>query len=259
MTRKAILIESSNVKDHHDLPGARLDVENWKNFLKSDLGGDWLDSEIVTLSKPWPSQVEAELKMAADCYCFLAFSGHGCDGSVVLNDSYTEFSIANLKPKSDRGTLIVDACRSVADPVALRANIKVAMANEAITKSIALEAFQGRTVVLASQPQASEIINRMTRGIGPRVYWDKVVQGSTIGTVEMLACSKGEAAGEDASAGGYYTSLLLQSAQVWNNHTSAPASHSTRDAHNYAVANLPPQQRPEYSPSWLSFPFAVKA
>ena len=74
----------------------------------------------------------------------------------------------------------------------------------------------------------------------------------------MLACSKGEAASENPSAGGYYTSLLLQSAQVWEGHEISPATHSTKDAHDYAARKLPSQQNPEYSPSWLVFPFAVK-
>src|SRR2546423_6424093 len=108
MKRKAILIESSNVKGHTDLPGARVDIENWKNFLKSDLGGVWEDSEIVSLSKPYSADVERELKVDYDCYCFVAFSGHGNEGSVLLNEQWDKgFPIASLNPKSSQGTLVV--------------------------------------------------------------------------------------------------------------------------------------------------------
>ena len=257
MTRKALLIEASNVKNQTDLPGARLDIENWTTFLKTDLGGAWLESEIVTLHKPLASSVENELKLSKDCYCFVAFSGHGCNGSVVLND-YDSFPAASLKPKTDRGTLILDTCRGVSDPVALLANLKVAMANECIAKAVILEAMQGRATVLASQADPVVIFNRMLKGTGPRPYWDKAVQDASAGVVQMLACSKGEAAGETPSAGGYYTSLLLQSAQIWDTRSTAPATHSTKDAHDYAARKLPSQQTPEYSPSWLAFPFAVK-
>ena len=77
------------------------------------------------------------------------------------------------------------------------------------------------------------------------------------GVVEMLACAKGQAADEDPSAGGYYTSLLMQSAELWDQRTIQPSTHSTKDAHDYAAAKLPSQQTPEYSPSWIDFPFAV--
>ena len=81
MKRRAILIESSNVTGHDDLPGARVDVTNWRNFLKSDLGGAWEDSEIVTLRKPASQEVDLQLNAGADGYCLVAYSGHGKDGS----------------------------------------------------------------------------------------------------------------------------------------------------------------------------------
>ena len=46
MNRKAILIEASDVRGLKDLPGARVDIKNWKGYLKSLLGGTWTDTEI---------------------------------------------------------------------------------------------------------------------------------------------------------------------------------------------------------------------
>ena len=68
MKRKAILIESSDVKGHTDLPGARVDIANWELFLRSDYGGGWTDSEIVILRKPFSADVEKALDQPADCY-----------------------------------------------------------------------------------------------------------------------------------------------------------------------------------------------
>jgi hypothetical protein len=257
MTRKAILIESSNVKGQTDLPGARIDVENWKSFLKSDLGGAWSDSEIVTLSKPWSSQVEEALKVSTDCYCFVAFSGHGRNGSVVLNDHNDSFSVSSFKPKANRATLIVDACRGVADAVALLANLKVAMVNESIIKAVAVEALQGRSTVFCNAPD-EYLMNRLLSTSNHRAEWEKSLNAASGGTVEMLACSKGQAAGENPSAGGYYTSLLMQSAELWNKRIIKALIHSTKDAHDYAASKLPVQQTPEYTPSSLAFPFAVR-
>lgn len=111
MKRKAVLIESSDVKGQTDLPGARVDIDNWKLFLESDLGGAWREAEIVVLRKPFSSDVTSAVNVAADVYCFVAFSGHGCEGSVVLNDHNDNCSVSVLKPTGNRGTLIIDSCR----------------------------------------------------------------------------------------------------------------------------------------------------
>jgi hypothetical protein len=256
MTRKAILIESSNVKGLTDLPGARIDVLNWRNFLKSDLGGAWLDSEIVTLNKPLSSEVENALKVANDSYCFVAFSGHGCDGSVVLNDYNSSFAIASLRPKGDRATLVLDACRGVPDLVLFSSNLKVAMANEAIVKGAAMEALHGRSTEFPSV--GDYILNRIARTANHRTRWENAITTSSRGLVQMLACAKGQASNENPSSGGFYTSLLMQSAERWNQHSTLPGTHSTKDAHDYAAAKLPAQQKPEYSPYSLAFPFAVR-
>ena len=50
MTRQAILIEASRIKNHDDLPGAGADVAKFKIFLESAIGGAWKDSEIAILS-----------------------------------------------------------------------------------------------------------------------------------------------------------------------------------------------------------------
>ena len=258
MKRKAVLIESSNVTGETDLPGARVDVENWKNFLKSDLGGSWTDSEIVTLHKPLSAAVENELKLAADCYCFVAFSGHGTDGAVVLNPGYTSFPVSQLKPAVDRATVIVDSCRGIT-PAQRVSFIKTAtaFANEAQTELVAKNALEeGRATVFASH---DSIYNRSTNFSMRQNNWEKAIKDSAKGIVEMLSCAKGQGAGEDPSAGGYYTSLLLQSAAKWLERTTTSKVHSTKEAHDHAASLLPAQQTPEYRPSWLAFPFAVKA
>ena len=259
MTRKAILIESSNVTGQTDLPGARADIQNWTKFLKSNLGGAWDDSEIVTFNKPLSTKVAEALSVSNDCYCFVSFSGHGSNGSVVLNEGFLEFPISSLKPKTVRSTLIVDACRGVADPVTLLANLKVAMANESVVKAVAVDALQGRSVQFCSALEESlTILNRINRTASHRTRWDNALLASARGLVEMLACAKGQASGENASSGGYYTSLLMQSAQRWDQRSTQPGTHSTKEAHDYAAAKLPAQQTPEYSPYSLAFPFAVR-
>lgn len=257
MTRKAILIESSNVKGQKDLPGARVDIANWTSFLKSDLGGAWSDAEIRILRKPYSSDVDAELSVAVDSYCFVAFSGHGSDGSVVLNDILGTYSIAALKPKTKQGTLIVDSCRGIGEARALefRAEL-VALANTSRGLSVACNSVLGRSTDF----ELSEAVRYKTAvaKLSPRVLWDTALRKRDNGVVEMLACAKGQSAGEEPTAGGFYTSLLLESAEQWRVTADLGAIHSTKDAHDFAKRKLPVQQTPEYSPVWLAFPFAIK-
>lgn len=256
MKRKAILIESSNVVGENDLPGARVDIENWVTFLRSDLGGAWSGTEITILRKPFSKEVKEALDAASDGYCFVAFSGHGRDGSVVLNEHYTNFPITELRPKGERGTLIVDSCRGSQDAERFHfsGSAIISFANESVDEGLAVNASQGKVA------GASTILARKASEINYHLYhWMTEMQNAYKGVVQMLSCAKGQAAGENPRSGGHYTSLLMKSADIWSKAASNGKIHSTKDAHDYAASRLPSQQTPEYSPSWLKFPFAVKA
>src|SRR5207244_3054430 len=158
-----------------------------------------------------------------------------------------EYAISSLRSKSERSTLIVDACRGVQEAINFSRRLKTAMANEALTEAIAVEALSGRSSrLMASAAQERLVLNRLYRVSNHRSRWDSEITNSLIGAVEMLACSKGQTSGEDASAGGYYTSLLMQSAERWNSGRTQPSTHTTKDAHDYAASMLPAQQTPEY-------------
>lgn len=107
--------------------------------------------------------------------------------------------------------------------------------------------------------EAKEIIQKAAEPNKCFVNWIAALKNSSNGIVEMLSCAKGQGAGEDPMSGGYYTSLLLESAEAWNNRWTVAKTHSTKEAHDYAASKLPSQQTPQYSPSALSFPFAAKA
>jgi hypothetical protein len=242
MNRKAILIESSAVAGQRDLPGARVDIANWIDFLKSNLGGAWTDAEMAILRKPPSSQVIAELKVPTDTYTFVAFSGHGADGRVVLNDRNSSFSISDMKPTSSRGVLIVDSCRGV----------------ETSTYNFSVMANRMNSMVLANAKVGrSTVIDEAKYPALYRSIWENGFTSST-GIVQMLACARGQGAEEDPEAGGYYTSLLMAGAELWTKEATVATTYSTREAHDHAARNLSSQQTPEYAPSGLGFPFAAK-
>jgi hypothetical protein len=246
MKRTAILIEASNVSGQKDLPGARIDIENWKNYLKSDLAGAWTENEIQILRKPLSSQVADAITQAASGYTFVAFSGHGAEGSVALNDYNTNCAISNLRPKGKKGCLIIDSCRGVEEATSTSA--KIAAANESLQNFSASD-----LDYLIISNRAKEVTSR-----NPHLAaFVAALNHANEGIVEMLSCSKGQSAGENPRAGGYYTSLLMAGAKNWESIQYQANIYSTRDAHDYAARKLPKQQTPEYKPSHLAFPFAI--
>ena len=254
MKRKAILIESSNVTGQDDLPGARVDIQNWVNFLTSALGGAWLSHEIVTMSKPTSAEVKKEIEVDLDCYSFVAFSGHGRDGTVVLNEYWDDFPISSLRPKSRQGTMIVDSCRGLDEGRPYSFSRTAILASESVGREVVMNSREGRSTKFASY-----LTSLQESLSNHKASWGTSLSSSAAGVVEMLACAKGQGAGEDPKAGGYYTALLLQSADIWQQGTTTNGIHTTKNAHDHAAKMLPAQQTPEYKPQNLAFPFAVRA
>lgn len=257
MQRKAIIIESSNIKGESYLPGAAVDALNWKDFLRSDLGGNWLDSEIESHSNPMGVTIQRILRAAASGdYTFVVFSGHGSEGSVCLNDYEHYFPIASLTPLSTKGTLILDTCRGsdggerYSFPSMTKKSEYIVIANS-----------ESRSVMTAMNERVENFSN-VQNVITPRSLWDRYLQKAAVGNAKMQSCSKGQSAGEDPNSGGYYTSLLMLSAKQWHQTAISMEQHTTHDAHSYARSHMPNGQRPEYTSSPAStfreFPFAVK-
>ena len=269
MSRKAIIIEASNVRGEQVLPGAIQDVKNWRDFLTSNLGGAWDSTDIISLSKPDISLVDELLTLHRDKYVLIAFSGHGFEHKssswqsqgipkVLLNDKEKDIDIKKLHPKGTRGSLFVDACRA-----------------EVISESVSCD-FSTRGVTAVSlennyylhlRKTADSLAMSSTSQIATdpgryKAYWLQKLQESNHGIVTMQSCSINEEAAEDPDAGGLYTTLLIHNAKQWWQQTySTPLCYSTKDVHEAAknqIQKRRPQQTPEYSPSNVHFPFAVK-
>lgn len=259
MSRFAIIIESSNVKGEEDLPGARDDADHWVEYLKSNLGGSWSDSEIQRLPKPSSKTLDIWLDTFKDRYCFVAFSGHGRHSTkenetyVCLNESDRDYPISRMKPRGSKGTLIVDACRGTED--GQRSVIKEATAmNEVLDIANALRNREQLVKLSASVP------------VTQAYQWRNYLRDNTLnGIVTMYSCNVGEAAGEyevgDARKGGYYSSTLIAVAEQWSRKSYSSGIYTTKEAHDNTVIYFKkafPQQNPQYEPSYLKFPFAVK-
>ncbi len=246
MTRTAILIESSRIKGHDDLPGARADVENFTRFLESDFGGAWTSGEIVKLSHPDRKRVFDELtKASVKDYAFISFSGHGHhvvgkdldETRVVLNDK-EEISVTELDPGNSRRLLNIDSCRGIT--VVEKAMIKIA-------------AFEAR---------ASFNLHRRERC---RQLFDEAVIAAERGRIVMYSCGINEAAGE-SNTGGYFSKALVTCSETWAN--AQPHGNDrvyyTNEVFACAAAvttRREPQQHPVFEPGrrMKHFAFAVSA
>ena len=261
--RVAIIIESSTVKGQKDLPGARLDAANWRSFLTSDIGGAWNDNEIILRPKPSAGYVKTLLDACKDSYVFLAFSGHGCEeydsykrkfvSKICLNDNEQEVDIDTISPKR-LGTAIFDCCRGIEN-----AQGRIKVANESFAA--------GRGVAFGiGMDSANQIALNTRRGEQEKVsniFLNQIESMNTHDSVRMYSCGKGESAGEDANAGGYYTTLLIQGSRIWadaQRESRYYAVYTTKQAHDFvceAMKEVNPQQHPEYTPVWQSYPFAI--
>lgn len=244
MTRYALLIESSQLTDLANLPGARADVRLLRRWLMSPKGGAWRDDEIVTLSHPTIAQVKGHLALAKEHdYTFTAFSGHGHhvvgngfnQTRVCLNDD-EEMAARSLSPGNPRSMVLIDCCR-------------------------------GLTVLLPQQLMESRLaksfelsLNREL--IDARATFDRLVRGCDPGAVYLYSCDIKQSAAEDENGqGGLFTLGLVRSAEKWE---------ASRPGYYYSVGNAfraaaaftteeNPQQTPRLIPGTLKryFPFAL--
>jgi len=261
MSRFALIIESSDVKGYSDLPGARDDARNWVNYLKSNLGGSWGDSEIQVLHKPYSSDVTDYLDRHKNDYCFVTFSGHGCHSEkqnqtyAVLNEHRTKCPIEILKPRGSKGALVFDACRWT------EWEKQVMLEKKASVRTLTA-ANAAREIRV--EHKAINFSGAVSRNEGYR--WLSNLNASVSGVLVMYSCAIGEDADEfeieDPADGGVYTTSLMGAARAWAGNYSTANVYSTKDAHDDAVSYMAiayPQQHPVYEPGYLKFPFAVKS
>lgn len=246
MTRRAILIETSQLQDHPDLPGARIDVANWTAFLRSYEGGAWNDDEITTLSKPSWAVLQARLQLEKSTdYVFVTFSGHGYhpegkdnDETRICLNERDEIPVRQLSPDNPRCTVVIDACRQLVKGKAL------------------LEAFSVKEMV-----RSAAFRDRLAY----REVFDSAVAQAERGVIRLFSCSVEESANESPTSGGYYTDALLGCCSKWHDRAEKGKRlyYSVWPAHECAVANTTlreSRQHPEFNGGRRNkyFPLAVK-
>ena len=156
-----------------------------------------------------------------------------------------------------KGTAVFDCCRGMPQSGAF------AKCGRALNESFALDGLSNESVALNAMK--SYIRARCRHGFERGI--DSL---DSFRAVKMFACSEGEGAGEDAGAGGFYTSLLIASARDWESADqkegdiviSGANVLSTYEAHKMAsisvMAKTKGGQVPKYSPIGQAYPFAIR-
>lgn len=130
MIRKAILVYPKDNGFLSPLKGPKNDINNWKEYLNSPLGGSWSDSEIEILNISNSAELHHYLaeEIKEECeYIFFAFSGHGGfditiddtmspKGDFIYCSSYSAMYLSEIKKLLEditkKALIFVDCCRS---------------------------------------------------------------------------------------------------------------------------------------------------
>jgi hypothetical protein len=243
MDRRALLIESSKLKGHDDLPGARTDVVSYARFLKSDFGGAWEDSEITVLSHPRRADLERYKKLAKYYdYSLVTFSGHGhhvkgkqIDETRLCINNDEEISVYDLNSQGSYSLVIADACRKVTYVDAEK---------------------QARAFEMALNEAEARLRPNRARC---RDLFYKVLGAAEKGPIYFYSCNLDEAASDVPS----FSSKLVEAGEAWaeNKKEGVLASNDAFRAAATAITGRNAQQNPQSNAGRRSnhFPFAVLA
>ena len=235
MQRKAILIDSSNAVAGKPLPGAAQDMENWREFLKSDIGGMWEDDEFADISScPKWDDVLAGINTfcvsdGEPYYLFIAFSGHGAydkyrNADVVSLNHDEVIPVDKLRCAVDAATknavIIIDACREEKEYVSstpindfTSKGYDWNVVLESLARpSLAKPLFEG----VSNSATANLLCNeepelRSTYLKDVKESWKNSLDES--GPVLIQSCSKGEFANEQGC--GIFSRAVVEYARSW--------------------------------------------
>lgn len=243
MKRQALIIGAPDA----DIPGVYVDVENYKDFLLSLLGGYWHKSEITVLINPSKPSVQENINILKEAdYAMVIFAGHGHQpkrgGPILISLSpNVEIDSSILKYGATKQTLILDCCRVLAE--------------EQIMLKASLESVSHITSLNSNEC---------------RKYYDKRISECSNGLVVMYGCDVDETCSESKNEGGHYSSELIQAARYWHETEFVDTQNnydilSVRKAHELAEVKVKSRsggrQNPviEYPRTSPYFPFAVIA
>lgn len=182
MKRKAILLGNTD-----GLPGVKIDIKRFSHFLKSDIGGAWIDNELEIFHDIAKANLLSKISnwnREAFDYVIVLFSGHGGqirETVLELNKDGEQIGESLLLSIAQRQLTIFDCCRCLPQVTSDRSFMENKY--EALAKS--------QTNV--------------------RMRYDKRIMEAIPQQVRLYSCSIGETS-YDTQDGGVYLKNLLQAA-----------------------------------------------
>ncbi|MBR3947466.1 MAG: caspase family protein [Bacteroidales bacterium] len=215
MNRKALIIYCTKT-DSGPLTGPKMDNNNIREYLKSDVGGQWYDKEIISLENPTISQVRRCItnEFVNVDYSFIVFSGHGyideSDNKDYLEVANGDIPLSMLIPSVvPRQTLIIDACRGYYSRI-----------NDSLQKS-----FSNLYEYFSGHPDT-------------RTVFDSAVCQAEEGLTILYSASENQSS-LDTNKGGAYIYSLLSICKEWEEVVKNRNVYlDLKDAHDYACKYL---------------------
>lgn len=216
--RRAFLIGGQYEKP---LKGVSLDVDAWRSFLRTSMGGFWQKEEIVDLSGKTKDEVVKEIKSAHDCfYTMVIFAGHGevrkdkygfMRTYVLLNDQ-DELSEFDLNPGSSRATLMLDCCR----------NVRHELIRESVESLFSMES--------------------LFNGVNTRDAYERSLEKCEAGLVKVFSADIGQSAADEDS----FLRTMVESLRSLYLNNKFPRIVSIKEAVSLTAKLMPSQQTPIY-------------
>lgn len=241
MKRKALIIYCDNTPSG-ELYGPSQDFKNYNKFLKSNLGGEWYEDEIIPLYNPSSSILISTIRLHLDLvdYSFIIFTGHGF---INANDNYKQYiellnesiPIILLKTRAKKQTLIIDACRG-------HYNYQ-----QHLIKGL------GESILNANGNNLEST----------RKLFDLEIINADEGWSVLYSSSENQTS-LDTYNGGAYLISLIEAAKIWKSNDNQSNVLTLRDCHEmasrYLLANFATSQTPkmEREKRLFYYPFAIK-
>ena len=194
MKRIALIIGNSGDKKNPDeyLEGVEKDINNYKKFLLSSIGGLWYENEILASLNETKEQIQKKiitLKENKYDFVFILFSGHGsyssfkqCRKLYIFDDFIYEEQLRNL---SSRQIIILDTCAKIEEDF----------------------------VISTESGLLSENYNLIKGHVNFRENYDKAILSMPEQEVILYSSSIDEYSSDDTELGGYFAYNLLVSAK----------------------------------------------
>ncbi|WP_300686229.1 caspase family protein [Chryseobacterium sp.] len=180
MKKKILLIGNTD-----GLPGVKIDVQNYKAYFKSNIGGNWHNDEIIEKIDAKKTDIISTLENLKNNkldYLIIIFSGHGgMQRSTLLAINPEEEVISELELNNicDKQVTILDCCRVYPQ------NISESIQNNTLTKSFSVS--------------------------GTRAKFEHRILQASPQQIKIYSCAPGESS-YDTPEGGAYTKHLLETA-----------------------------------------------